>query len=241
MNYKYDFSFFINCLKSMDLSLSDDQIIQFEKYYDLLIEWNNKMNLTAITDFDDVILKHFLDSISIVKYVDFSRIKKCIDIGTGAGFPGIPLAIVFPEIQFTLLDSLNKRVKFLKEVSELLGLNNIEEIHGRAEDYASNMNYREMYDLCVSRAVSKLSVLSEYCMPYIKVGGKFVSYKADHIEDELMDAKNAIYQLGGKLQKTYSFELFDSGNHRTFVVIDKKRQTPKKYPRAAGIPNKKPL
>lgn len=238
---EFQFNQFAEKLKSIEIVPTPAQIDQFQNYYHLLVEWNRKINLTAITELSDVILKHFLDSVIISRYVDLSKIHSCIDIGTGAGFPGIPLAILYPEIQFTLLDSLNKRITFLNEVIHALNLTNVHAFHGRAEEYAGKEMFRESFDLCVSRAVSKLSVLAEYCIPYIKKDGLFVSYKAEHVEDELADSKHAISLLGGKVVKVPSFSLFDSDFHRTFVIIKKINNTPKKYPRSSGIPAKKPL
>lgn len=223
------------------ISLSEKQKEQFIKYYELLIEWNKVMNLTGITEFEEVLLKHFLDSLSIVKGMDMEKISTCIDVGTGAGFPAIPLKIVFPHIQMTLLDSLNKRLKFLNEVIEVLGLEGIETVHGRAEDAARKPEYREQYDLSVSRAVSRLASLCEYCMPYVKESGYFISYKSGNVSEELEEAKKAIFELGGKLEREIDFNLHGTDMERSLVVIKKTRKTPKKYPRKAGMPTKEPI
>ncbi|MDO4293429.1 MAG: 16S rRNA (guanine(527)-N(7))-methyltransferase RsmG [Eubacteriales bacterium] len=225
------------------VSITERQREQFLKYYELLAEWNSFMNLTAITDFDEVMKKHFVDSISLVKaYPQISeKPVRLIDIGTGAGFPGLPLKIVFPHIQLTLLDSLQKRLKFLQEVIDRLQLGEVELIHGRAEDFAKPSAKREQYDICVSRAVANLATLSELCLPYVKVGGKFIPYKSEKTEEEILASGNAISMLGGRIEKQIEFELPESDIHRTLVVIDKIKATPKKYPRKAGLPAKEPL
>lgn len=238
-----DLSQFEKDLEAFQITLSDRQKEQFLKYYELLVEWNGFMNLTAITEFDDVMKKHFADSLSIVKA--FSEIRteklKVIDIGTGAGFPGIPLKIVFPQIELTLLDSLQKRLKFLQEVINQLELGEVELIHGRAEDFCKPSMKREQYDLCVSRAVANLATLSELCLPYVKVGGKFIPYKSEKAEEEVKAAKKAIALLGGEVKDQIEFELPESNIGRTLVVIEKKNATLKKYPRKAGMPAKEPL
>ena len=229
------------------LELSDHQLEQFNAYYDLLIEWNSFMNLTAITDFDEACKLHFVDSISACKYFDFSVSDySLIDIGTGAGFPGIPLKIVFPDLNITLFDSLNKRLKFLNEVIDKLELNNegsITTLHGRAEEYATKKegSLRESFDIVVSRAVANMSTLSEYCLPYAKVGGKFIAYKSEKASDELSQAKGAIHLLGGKLSSSYEFILPETDIQRTICIVDKVEPTSKKYPRKAGVPSKQPL
>ena len=214
---------------------------QFQIYYEYLIEINQVMNLTAITQKDEVIMKHFLDSLSITQLIDFSQTENVIDVGTGAGFPGIPLKIAFPHLQVTLMDSLNKRVKFLNEIGEKIGIKNMVAIHSRAEELGKNKEYREKYDLCVSRAVANLSTLSEYCIPFVKIGGYFVSYKGNHISQECREASGAIEQLGGKIEKQLEFYLPESDIERTFIKIKKIKQTPNKYPRKAGMPAKEPL
>ena len=199
------------------------------------------MNLTAITEFDEVVTKHFIDSISLVKAVGLHREIALIDVGTGAGFPGIPLKIVFPHLKVTLLDSLNKRVKFLNEVINTLGLQGIDAVHGRAEDAARAVELREKFDLCVSRAVANLSTLSEYCLPFVKTGGMFVSYKSEKVAEEIDLAKNAVSILGGEFFSQTEFTLPDSDIYRNLFMIKKKRSTPKKYPRKAGLPSKEPI
>ena len=236
---KYDFTKFRNSMNSIGIELTDSQLNAFETYYDMLIDRNKLMNLTAITEFDEVMDKHFLDSTYLFRSIKLEADYKLIDIGTGAGFPGIPLKIVFPELKITLLDSLNKRVGFLNDVIEELNLNDIEAIHGRAEDIARNKAYRASYDIAVSRAVANLSTLSEYCLPFVKIGGKFVSYKSGDCADEVDNAKAAIHLLGGKINKIDEFSY--SNNSRSFIVIDKVMNTSNKYPRKAGLPSKKPL
>ena len=236
---KYDFTKFRNSMKSIGIELTDSQLNAFETYYDMLIDRNKVMNLTAITEFDEVMDKHFLDSVYLFRSIKLEADYKLIDIGTGAGFPGIPLKIVFPELKITLLDSLNKRVGFLNDVIEELNLNDIEAIHGRAEDIARDKAYRASYDIAVSRAVANLSTLSEYCLPFVKIGGKFVSYKSGDCADEVDNAKAAIHLLGGKINKIDEFSY--SNNSRSFIVIDKVMNTSNKYPRKAGLPSKKPL
>lgn len=223
------------------IQLSDEQLKQFSIFYDHMIEMNQVMNLTSITDEDEVILKHFYDSMSVIKYYDFHDQMNVIDVGTGAGFPGIPLAILLPNVQFTLMDSLNKRITFLKEVVKKCGLKNVECIHSRAEELAKDGDYRENYDVCVSRAVANLSVLLEYCIPFIKKGGKFISYKSISSEEELTDSKNAQNKLCCKLKENISFELPDTDIKRNFLIFEKFDHTADKYPRNNGIPRKKPL
>ena len=235
----YHMENFIKEANKMGITITDIQKEQFVTYYESLVEWNKVMNLTAITDFEEVLEKHFLDSLSIVKTLDLNKKETMIDVGTGAGFPGLPLKIVFPKLKVTLLDSLNKRVEFLNYVIKSLNLQEIETIHGRAEDFARNSSYREKYDLVVSRAVANLSTLSEYCLPFAKVGGIFASYKSEKAEEEMKESKNAIFLLGGKMKKC---EIFSLGNNiRKIIVIEKKETTSSKYPRKAGLPSKKPL
>lgn len=238
---RYDISLFEKSLQEFDVVLSEKQVKQFLKYYELLVEWNSFMNLTAITDYDEVIQKHFVDSLSLIKAYNISKSINMIDIGTGAGFPGVPLKIAFPNLKVTLLDSLNKRVKFLNKVIDQLGLTDIEAIHGRAEDFAKPELLREKYDLCVSRAVANLSTLSELCLPFVKPGGKFISYKSEKISEEMRSAEFAIQTLGGMVEKQVEFQIPYSDIYRNLFVIEKIKATPKKYPRKAGLPAKEPL
>lgn len=228
-------------LGELGIKQDQNQLERFHKFYQLLIEWNKVMNLTGITEYEDVVEKHFVDSLSIIKAIDLSGIHTVIDVGTGAGFPGIPLKIAFPHLRVVLLDSLNKRIKFLDEVISQLGLTEICTIHGRAEEYARKEEYREQFDLCVSRAVANLSTLSEYCLPYIQVGGIFVPYKSGEIDDEVEQSKKAVRILGGNIKDIMKFELPGTDIHRSFVLIHKEQHTQKKYPRKAGIPAKEPL
>jgi len=223
------------------VELNETQLSQFYTYYEMLIEWNEKINLTAITDFDEVLKKHFLDSIAIGRILNQNDIISILDIGTGAGFPGIPIKIAFPNVEIILMDSLNKRVNFLNEVIEKLSLKKISAMHGRAEDFAKKDLMREKFDLCVSRAVANLSSLSEFCLPYVKVGGRFISYKSEKAKEELEASKNAISILGGGNVICDEFSLPDTDFNRTFVIIEKIKETPGKYPRKAGTPIKQPL
>lgn len=237
----YNTEQFIKDAGKLGISLTDFQIQQFLTYYEMLVEWNQVMNLTAITDYEEVMKKHFIDSISLIKAYDVSQRKSVLDVGTGAGFPGLALKIAYPNLYVTLLDSLNKRIHFLDSVIEKLKITNIETIHGRAEDFAKPGKMRERFDLCVSRAVANLSTLSEYCLPFVKVGGKFISYKSEKVAEEMEAAGKAISLLGGKLNKQVDFKLPDSDIYRNLIVIDKVKETPKKFPRKAGYPSKEPL
>ncbi|MDR1772716.1 MAG: 16S rRNA (guanine(527)-N(7))-methyltransferase RsmG [Hungatella sp.] len=230
-------------LNLLSIELEENQINQFYNYFELLVEWNKFMNLTAITEMDEVITKHFVDSLSLIKAVEEIGTKdyRIIDVGTGAGFPGIPLKIAFPDLRITLMDSLNKRVNFLNEVINGLGLEKIEAIHGRAEDLGRDALHREQYDFCVSRAVANLSTLSEYCMPFVKVGGHFIPYKSGKIEEELAAAKHAIFLLGGSVEEVKTFLLPGTDAERSLVKIIKNNGISKKYPRKASLPSKEPL
>lgn len=228
-------------LSAIGITLDEKQKQQFYEFYEILVEWNKVMNLTGITEYEEVNEKHFVDSLSIIKAVDLTKVETVIDVGTGAGFPGIPLKIAFPHLNIVLLDSLNKRIKFLDAVIEKLGLVEIRTIHGRAEDYAKQAEYREQFDLCVSRAVANLATLSEYCLPYVKVGGMFVPYKSGEIDEEVSAAKKATHILGGELQDVMKFQLPGTEIGRSFVKIEKVQNTSKKYPRKAGLPAKEPL
>ena len=236
---EYIFDKFIEEANKISIVFTDEQLEQFRVYYEMLVEKNKVMNLTGITEWDEVLEKHFLDSISLIRAIDLNQELSVMDMGTGAGFPGIPLKIAFPDLKVTLADSLNKRVLFLQEVIDALKLEGIEAIHGRAEDLARDKKYREQYDLSVSRAVANLSTLSEYCLPFVKIGGQFISYKSGEIDEEVAASKSALFLLGGKIKDTIKFELGESG--RSFVIIDKVNGTPKTYPRKAGTPSKKPL
>lgn len=237
----YDLTSFERGLKELEITLSEKQIQQFLDFYELLVEWNKVMNLTGITEFEEVVSKHFLDSLLLVKAYDMGKVKSIIDIGTGAGFPGIPLKIAFPEIKCVLLDSLGKRIKFLGAVVDNLGLENIELIHGRAEDYAKKDEYREKFDLSVSRAVANLASLSEYCIPFVKMKGAFVPYKSGEIKEELKGAEKAVSILGGKIRECKELVLPETDIVRSFIIVDKVKNTSKKYPRKAGLPTKEPL
>lgn len=225
--------------KKNGMELSDKQIAQFNLYYELLTAKNKVMNLTAITEYNDVVKKHFIDSMMISRVLDMKKINSLCDVGTGAGFPGIPVKIVYPHLHLTLVDSVGKRVNFLSEVVEKLGLEDVEAIHSRTEDLAHNSKYREKYDLVTARAVASMNVLSEYCIPYAKIGGYFAAYKSGNIEEEIENAKNAVKTLGGKIEKKDMFELYEMG--RSIVLIRKVNSTPKIYPRKAGTPSKNPL
>jgi len=251
---------FLAQLKELEVELTKEKEQMFEKYYRLLFSWNELMNLTAITEKNQVYEKHFLDSLSIVKMLDMKKMNETVeerdklgeikgvqrgcrvlDIGTGAGFPGIPLKIVFPEIKMVLLDSLEKRVRFLGEVVKELEINRISCLHGRAEDFARKEEYRQGFDLVVSRAVADLSVLSEYALPFVKVGGSFVAYKSSSIKEEVDKSENAIEVLGGQIKEEVTFSLPDTEIRRTLLRIEKVSDTPEKYPRRAGKPEKTPL
>lgn len=234
-----DISQFQKDLEAFHITLNEKQIEQFLTYYELLIEKNKVMNLTAITEFQEALKKHFVDSLSLVTVFDLKGELSLLDVGTGAGFPGIPLKIAFPSLRVTLLDSLRKRVDFLQEVIDALSLNNTEALHGRAEDFAKPDMLRERFDICVSRAVANLSTLSEYCLPYVKIGGSFVSYKTDDAEVE--KANHAIQILGGVVREQMAFTLPSSDINRNLIVIKKCRPTPGQYPRKAGTASKKPI
>lgn len=228
-------------LTLLGIQLTEKQKQQFYRYYELLVEWNKVMNLTGITEYTEVNEKHFVDSLSVTKVIGLEKVKSMIDIGTGAGFPGIPLKIVYPHLQVVLLDSLKKRIHFLDTVIAELGIENIQTLHGRAEDYAKKAEYREKFDLCVSRAVANLSTLSEYCIPYIKKGGCFISYKSGEIDEEVKQSEKAVKILGGTIEDVLKFQLPETEISRSFVKIRKTESTKKKYPRKAGLPSKEPL
>lgn len=228
-------------LKAMNITLSDKQIEQFLIYYEMLVEWNEVMNLTAITEYEEVMKKHFLDSITLNQAFDVTKECTVIDVGCGAGFPGLALKIAYPNLKITLLDSLNKRINFLNAVIDKLGLTDIETIHGRAEDFAKAGKLRETFDVAVSRAVANLSTLSEYCLPYVKVGGYFIPYKSEKVTEEIEAAGKALSILGGSLEKKIEFTLPDTDYYRNLLLIKKNKPTPNKYPRKAGLPSKEPI
>ena len=236
---KEEISYIIEEIGRVGVDISEIQAEQFYDYYELLVERNKVMNLTAITDFKEVVKKHFADSLTLPGIHNMDEVRNMIDVGTGAGFPGIPLKIVCPDVKLTLLDSLGKRVKFLEDVAGKLDLRGVECVHSRTEDLAGNSYYREQYDLVTARAVAAMNVLSEYCLPYVKIGGVFAAYKSGTIEEELAAAERAISVLGGKVRATEKFQLDDMG--RSIVLIEKTRKTPKSYPRKAGTPSRSPI
>ena len=227
----------------LPLSLNEEQKRSFYLFYQDLIEKNKVMNLTSITEEKDVILKHFADSVALIFAVpDLTGKKyKVLDLGTGAGFPGIPLAIMFPNLELTLADSLNKRILFIKEETDKLGLKNVNAVHGRAEDLAKDPAYREQFDLCVSRAVANLSTLSEYCIPFIHIQGFFIPYKSGNVEEEIQFSEKAMLILKSKVKNLIHYSLPDDTGERTLLKIEKEDKTPKKYPRKAGLPSKEPI
>ena len=235
-SFKVNLEFLSNKINVM---LNDKQISKYYQYMNLLLEWNEKINLTSITRQDEIILKHFIDSMTVLKYLD--KYNKIIDVGTGAGFPGIPIAIMKEEKSVTLMDSLNKRIKFLEDIKQKLDLKNIDLIHSRAEDLGQDLNNREMYDVSVSRAVANLTTLVEYLIPFIKIGGICICMKGQDVEEEINDSKRDIELLGGRIKKVDEFYLPDSDMKRNIVIIEKIRSTNKRYPRNAGLPSKEPL
>lgn len=236
-----DFSgVFKNALREFDMTLDEVAFDRFCRYYELLIEWNEKMNLTALTEPRDVAVKHFIDSLTLLRYAQIPQRASMIDVGTGAGFPGLAVKIARPDIRLTLLDSLQKRLGFLDEVCEQLGLEDVVTVHGRAEEGAKEILFRENYDVAVARAVASLNVLSEYCLPYVGMGGQFIAMKGKTADEELKEAQNAIGELGGKVREKHFFSLGDAGE-RGIIVIDKIATTPEKYPRKSKQIKKKPL
>lgn len=232
---------FIELLKQHGYDLSAYQLTQLDTYFQLLVEWNEKINLTAITDEAGVYLKHFYDSMSLAFYYDLSKVDTLCDVGAGAGFPSIPLKILYPHLKITIIDSLNKRIKFLEHLAEALKLEQMTFVHARAEEAGKNKLYREQFDVVTARAVARMSVLSELCLPLVKLGGQFVALKAQQTQDELQEGTKAITTLGGKLVKIEDFILPIEQAERHIVIIDKRKQTPNKYPRKPGTPNKEPI
>jgi len=232
---------FTQALSDKNIELNENQLNQFARYYDLLIEWNKKMNLTAITEEKEVYLKHFFDSISPSFYYDFTKVNTVCDIGAGAGFPSIPLKICFPELNITIVDSLNKRINFLNELSTELGLTGVNFVHSRAEDFGQKKENREAFDIVIARAVARTNVLSEYCLPLCKINGQFIAMKGSLVDNELTEANKAIGILGGKFKEELTFTLPIEESSRSILIIDKIKKTPKKYPRKAGTPQKSPL
>ena len=226
--------------KKINIELTEKQIKQFIDYKDMLLEWNEKFNLTAITDEREIILKHFVDCLAISAGAELAG-KKIIDVGTGAGFPGVPVKIAFPDTQMTLLDSLNKRITFLEELKNKLGLENVTCIHSRAEDGGADKNLREGFDLCISRAVANLAVLSEYCLPFVKVGGYFISMKGPDVKDELNESEKAIKVLGGEVKEIKLINIPETDINHSLIIIKKIKPTPPKYPRKAGKAKKEPI
>lgn len=232
---------FIESLKEQGIQINEEQLKQFNEYYKLLIEWNEKMNLTAITEKKEVFLKHFYDSISASFYFDMDRPLNIVDVGAGAGFPSIPLKICFPKLKVTIVDSLNKRITFLNTLADNLSLKDVSFYHSRAEDFARDKEHREQYDLAIARAVARLPVLTELCLPLVKNKGSFIAMKGASAKEELAEASKAISLLGGQLIESHSFQLPNDEGERSIIIIDKKKVSPKKYPRKAGVPNKQPL
>ena len=238
---EYNLDCFQEGLSDLGIFLSEEQLTKFIKYYELLIEKNRVMNLTAITDFREVIQKHFLDSLSLIKVLEEKPNGRILDIGTGAGFPGIPIKIAFPDCSVTLVDSVNKKIGFIQEVVSKLSLHNVEAIHGRVEDLGHDVSHREQYDLVVSRAVASLPALVEYCLPFVRIGGAFLSYKSVKVDEELLAGKKAIQILGGRLEKDVRFQLPGTEIERAFLLIEKEKPCPNKYPRKAGMPTRTPI
>lgn len=232
---------FITLLEAKGISLSPEQLDQYELYYSLLVEWNEKMNLTAITEKEEVYLKHFYDSLTAAFYFDFKKPLHVCDVGAGAGFPSIPIKIAFPDLQITIVDSLNKRIGFLEHLAKELKLDHVRFIHDRAETFGQNKDHREKYDVVTARAVARLSVLSELCLPLAKVGGTFVAMKGSSAQDELEAGKKAVSLLGGTLKRSHTFTLPEEESERNILIIEKQKASPKKYPRKPGMPNKSPI
>lgn len=232
---------FAEALGAQGIVLTDRQKEQFDQFFHLLVEWNEKMNLTGITEEEQVYVKHFYDSVTPAFHFPFDQVESVVDIGGGAGFPSIPLKICFPHLKMTIIDSLNKRMSFLQHVANELGLENVHPVHGRAEDRGQEPGYRESFQLVVARAVARMNLLSEFCLPFAKVGGHFIALKGADITPELNEAKKAIKTLGGKTRKVETFQLMEEAGERSIVIVEKIEATPKNYPRKAGVPSKKPL
>lgn len=232
---------FMNALKSNGIEINNHQLKQFDVYFQMLVEWNEKINLTALTAKEDVYLKHFYDSITASFYYDFTKELHICDVGAGAGFPSIPLKICFPHLKITIIDSLNKRIGFLNNLAAELEIDDVYFFHGRAEDFGSDPQFREQFDVVMARAVARMSVLSELCLPFSKKNGTFIAMKGAQAREELTDAKKAIKVLGGEINMINTFTLPKEDSERSIIVIDKKIKTPKKYPRKAGTPNRKPI
>lgn len=233
---------FINALKDQGIELTDTQLGQFKTYYEMLVEWNEKINLTAVTEIEEVYLKHFYDSITPLFYADIDEGASLCDVGAGAGFPSIPMKIIRPDLKITIVDSLNKRINFLNELTAELGLDKIHLVHDRAETFGNHKaDARHMFDVVTARAVAQLNVLSELCLPLVRTGGQFIVMKGKKAQEELDESKFALDLLGGELTKIHQLSLPKEDSDRYIMIIDKKRKTPKKYPRKPGTPNKSPL
>ena len=232
---------FYSLLDQQNINLTDQQKFQFERYFELLVEWNEKINLTAITEKEEVYLKHFYDSIApILQGLIENQEIKLLDIGAGAGFPSLPMKILYPQLDVTIIDSLNKRINFLQFLAEELDLEGVHFYHGRAEDFAQDKHFRAQFDIVTARAVARMQVLSELTIPYLKVGGKLLALKASNAPEELTEAKNALNLLFSKVEDNISYTL-PNGDPRFITIVEKKKETPNKYPRKAGMPNKRPL
>ncbi|MFQ3546301.1 16S rRNA (guanine(527)-N(7))-methyltransferase RsmG [Halobacillus rhizosphaerae] len=236
-----DTNTFLQALKEQGIELSEKQQHQFQQYFNILVEWNEKMNLTAITDLEGVYLKHFYDSLTAAFYYDFSKPLRICDVGAGAGFPSLPLKIVFPQLKVTIVDSLKKRITFLNHLAHELELDEVAFYHDRAENFGKNAKFRESYDLVMARAVARMSVLSELCLPLTVKGGHFMAMKGPHLQDEMEEANLALQTVGGEVEDIHTFELPEEGGERNIALVEKRRKTPKKYPRKAGTPNKAPI
>lgn len=236
-----DTNTFIDALKEQGIELDEKQQHQFKRYFEILVEWNEKMNLTAITDQEGVYLKHFYDSLTAAFYHDFTQELRICDVGAGAGFPSLPLKIAFPQLKVTIVDSLKKRISFLNHLAQELELDEVAFYHDRAENFGKNAKFREGFDLVMARAVARMSVLSELCLPLTAKGGHFMAMKGPNLMDEMEDANVAIQTVGGEVQDVFTFHLPEEDSERNIAIIEKRRKTPKKYPRKAGTPNKQPI